>query len=125
MTQEEKPRTAQEQMRRTPRLVAHLMSESLGYFSPTAAALALSYHRAGLPDFCEMYSAYAGDDREHPSFDPDKLIAVNRKTIALAFMNRRRHQGFMVQPHRGSAYGMVLASVESDGRNEPALGGWF
>ena len=124
MTQEEKPRTAQEQMRRTPRLVAHLMSESLGYFNPTSASLALSYHRAGMPDFCEMYSAYASDD-ENPCWDPEKLMAVNRRTIAGAFRNRHRHQGYMSQPHRGSARDMVEASIESDGRNEPVLAGWF
>ena len=124
---QDQPRTAQEQMRRTPLLVAHLMSESLGYFSPTAAALALSYHRAGLPDACEMYSAYAGEDHEHPSFDTDKLIDANRRTIAGAFRNRHRHFGYMAQPDqgRGSAYAMVRASIDSDGRNEPVLAGWF
>jgi len=120
----DQPRTAQEQMRRTPRLVAHLISQSGGYFTPTSAALALSSHRAGLPFSCEMYTTYAGDS-SGPSYDTDRLLAVNADEILAAFKNRRHHHGYMRQPIHGTTAGIVQASIDSDGQNEPVFASWF
>jgi hypothetical protein len=83
---------------RYPRLVAHLICESLGYFTPAAAALALVRHRLGEPHFCEWYNrlsslpARAGSSGAEVSY-AERLRLINREVIAAAFRRRHDHGG--------------------------------
>lgn len=85
--------TLDEVLSRYPRLAAHLICESLGYFTPHAAANAIKHHALGRPFACEWYVHMAGWGR-------DALVAVNRETVAAAFRHRGRHQGFMADYRR-------------------------
>ena len=85
--------TLDEVLSRYPRLAAHLICESLGYFTPHAAANAIKHHALSRPFACEWYVHMAGWGR-------DALVAVNRETVAAAFRHRGRHQGFMADYRR-------------------------
>lgn len=83
------PRDAQETMRRYPLLTAHLVCESLGYFTPLAAAGAILAHIQGQPNACEWYLHMAAGT------PPTKLTEVGRRILARAFSSRHHHQGYM------------------------------
>ena len=80
--------TSQEIIKRYPLLTAHLICESLGYFSPNAAAAAIAAHREQRPFPCEWYTHTAGHQEE-------ALLECGRRKIANAFRNRRMHRGYM------------------------------
>lgn len=54
------PGGQEEVLQRFPRLVAHLICESLGYFTPLSAANALLHYRENQPFWCEWYIHIAG-----------------------------------------------------------------
>lgn len=93
------PRTAQETMRRYPLLTAHLVCESLGYFTPLAAASAILAHIQGHGNACEWYLHMAAGRRPATAFDPGTpprpLTEVGRQTLARAFASRHHHKGYM------------------------------
>jgi hypothetical protein len=43
---------------RYPRIVSHLIAESLGYFTPESAANAIQHYQVGRAFYCEMYDHY-------------------------------------------------------------------
>ena len=84
--------TASETMARYPRLTAHLVCESLGYFTPTTAALAIRDHRIGRAHHCEWYSHMAGSGRT--------ILEIGAQTIGRAFRRRQTHRGYLAHyPH--------------------------
>ena len=95
-------------LRRYPRIVAHMIAESLGYFTPSSAAKALADALNGHENWCEfIHSCYAGD--------PVKMV---RRAIAL----RKNHTGYTAEYEKGIA----LAVYEIEGMSDPmALAGWF
>ena len=54
-----KTRSQSDVLQRLPCLVAHLIAESLGYFTPEAAANAIAYYTKGEAFFCEWYYDWA------------------------------------------------------------------
>ena len=79
--------TAEEVLKRYPRLTAHLICESLGYFTPRSAALAIQSHRAERAHACEWYLHLSGNGRS--------LLQVGADTLRRAFRNRRHHRGYI------------------------------
>src|SRR2546427_9584702 len=97
----------QDIMRRYPRITAHLIAESLGYATPTKAALILRDAKDRQENWCEwIYSCY----------DRNALRAVQA-----AIRNRHNHHGYMAE------YALAKALVDraiQDGA-EPMFASWF
>lgn len=109
------PSTIQEALNRWPRLTAHLICDSLGYFTPEGAAHAILDYRRGEANWCEWYIHMA------QGFNRDKLLEVGRKTIERAFRGRHHHRGFMAH------YPQARALVEHvrRGGEGPVFASWF
>lgn len=99
---------------RYPRLVAHLICESLGYFTPRAAAHALLQFKRGRPFFCEWYTHMAG------GFQNDRVLEVGRQVLERAIRGRHRHHGYMAD--YGQARRVVAAELAGHG---PVFASWF
>ena len=95
-------RTAEDAMRRWPILTAHMICESLGYFSPHAAAQALLDHHKGRASFSEWYMSRAGRGVT--------MLDVGRNTIRNAIRGRHHHHGYMADYQRARA--LVAATLE-------------
>jgi hypothetical protein len=103
----QRDRTADGLMRRCPRLVAHVIAESLGYASPTLAARIVANGAAGRENWCEWILACYGGDA--------------RKAVQSAIRNRRSHRGYMAE------FGRALALVRHSAENgDPTVfASWF
>jgi len=110
-----KPACAEEVLNRYPRLVGHLIAESLGYFTPRSAANAIFMHIKGHPFCCEWYVHCA------QGYDDAKLLDVGKKALMLAFRNRRYHTGYMASYRHAKA---ITDSVKSGGP-DPVFASWF
>ena len=101
------PTTALETMARYPLLTAHMICESLGYFSPTGAANAILAHIQGQSNACEWYLHMAAPPppASYGGKPPPRrtLQEVNRATLARAFSARRHHRGPMAEYARARA----------------------
>ena len=102
-------------LNRWPRLTGHLICDSLGYFTPEAAANALLHHRRGEPFACEWYVHMAR------GFDKKKLLEVGSEAVQRAFRSRHHHRGYMAH------YPQARALVEHvrRGGEGPLLASWF
>ncbi len=110
-----RPQTKQDVMRRYPYLVSHMICESLGYFTPGAAAMAVRHHMMGEANFCEWYVHMA------QGYDEKKVIAVGVDTIRRAFQNRHHHHGYMAEVELAKR--LVLRElVTGEG---PLFASWF
>lgn len=109
-------------LRRYPRLVAHMICESLGYFSPLCAANALAHHINGTPFACEWYS-HICMCRGQGLFHDDTLVQVGRDVVRAAFVSRRRHQGPMAEFEQALA--LVQAERNKAGATAGLLASWF
>lgn len=81
--------TIEEVLQRYPRLVAHLICESLGYLTPKSAANWILAAKSHNPFWCE-WSVHMAQ-----SLEPDKVIDVTRETVSRAFRLRKYHRGYM------------------------------
>lgn len=98
--------TAEQVIRRWPRLVAHLICQSLGYFTPTGAASCIADYKNGREDCCEyIMSCY----RSQP------LPAIQD-----AIKGRHHHAGFM--SHYPAAIAIVIRYVKRG--DEPQFMSW-
>lgn len=104
-------------MRRYPLLVAHMICESLGYFTPKCAAIALIRYRDGEAFFCEWYSSCVPRDKW---FDQEAIKEVGRSVIKGAFANRKNHKGYMSSLE--SAKACIQRELAGCG---PILASWF
>ena len=113
----------QEILERYPRLTAHLICTSLGYFTPEGAANAILSYKADKPFACEWYSHMAMGGTQDPSmmFDHDRLLTVGRRALERAFSGRHGHHGYMTD--YGQAIAIVRRTLET-GRG-PVLASWF
>lgn len=112
--------TAQEALRRWPRLVAHMICESLGYFSPMAAAAALAAYKQGEPYACEWYYRRGqGQGR----LELEQLLRVGQEVVQAAFQFRGHHTGCMADYHRASM--LVEEAGRSPAKASSALASWF
>lgn len=85
-----KPQSTKEIMEKYPLLTAHLICESLGYFSPTAAANAILSHIQEQPFYCEWFIDAAG-------WNPQNVLDFGRRKLADAFHRRHSHRGYMAE----------------------------
>ena len=101
------PDSIQDYMKRYPRIVAHIIAESLGYATPSCAARILKDAREGRENWCEwVYSCY----------DRDPKVPVRN-----AIRHRHAHHGFMAEYK--IALALVKRSVETG--SEPLFASWF
>ena len=100
-------RSAQGILLRCPRLVAHVIAESLGYATPALAAKIVADGAAGRPNWCEwIYSCYGGDAR---------------KVVQAAIQSRHHHRGYMAD-HRAA---LALVRRFAKTGDQPLFASWF
>jgi hypothetical protein len=109
-------------LQRYPRLISHMICESLGYFSPLAAANALAHHINGTPFACEWYS-HVCSCRGQGLFHDDTLVQVGREVVRAAFQQRHRHKGPMAEYQQALA--LVQAERSHSGVTTGMLASWF
>lgn len=102
--------TPEEAMRRWPRLCAHMICESLGYFTPRSAALALLHMKRRSPYFCEWYSHMAQFRNERRDlFDEASVLA-----LLAAARGERLHAYFLTAVKTGMRAGELCGLRWSD-----------
>jgi hypothetical protein len=94
-------------LRRYPRLCAHVICESLGYATPSVAAMIVKDAHNGQENWCEWIDACY---RRRPE-----------KAVKDAVRNRARHSGYMSEYRRALA---IVQRANTDG-SEPMLASWF
>ena len=102
-----RPESVHEFLRCYPRICAHIIAESLGYATPSKAALILKDAKEGTENWCEwIYSCYRCDPR---------------LAVSAAIKNRHLHQGYMAE------YKIAKALVDLANRTgeEPVFASWF
>jgi len=97
-----------------PRLVSHLICESLGYFTPEGAAGAILAVVQGHPCACEWYLHMAGVGGR-------SLEEVGQDTLSRAIRSRHEHRGFMAEYRRARA--LVDRLVKTG--ESPLFASWF
>lgn len=101
-------------LRRWPRLIAHPIAESLGYFTPEGAANTVLLFKRGQENWCEWFLHMASVGRK-------PMLQVAMETIQRAIRERRYHHGYM------SSYELALKIVRrriATGRG-PVFATWF
>jgi len=99
--------TTNQIMERYPRITAHIISESLGYATPSCAARILKDAREGRENYCEwIYSCYNKDAR---------------RAVQNAIRNRHHHKGFMAEYRYAKA--LVVHAIKTG--KEPLFASWF
>ena len=94
-------------MRRYPRVTGHIIAESLGYATPTAAAHIGLDGLHGRENYCEwIYTCYDGNARE---------------CLQKSIRSRHYHKGFMAEYRLAKK--LVDRALESG--EEPMLASWF
>lgn len=99
-----------------PRLVAHMICESLGYFTPQRAADALLAYKRGEPFYCEWYI-----HMNRYRYDDAGIIKVGQQVVKNAISRRHTHKGFMAD------YRLARRIVERVRQGEPGpeFASWF
>ena len=120
-----KVRSQGEVIQRLPCLVAHLICESLGYFTPQSAANAIAYYTRGEPFFCEWYYDWAAKrfaSRNTKCADlRDTVREVGELAIRNAVHRRAHHRG----PMADSKYALALVRHVRQGNEGPTFASWF
>lgn len=105
-------------LRKYPRLIGHMICESLGYFTPRAAANALISYKNNMPFYCEYYLHLAQAYDNEPS--NLRLLKVAKSQIEHSFRTRNYHKGYM------NNYALAKALVEGSLKGkDPMLASWF
>lgn len=110
-------------LKKYPRLVAHLICESLGYFTPGAAANAIAFYKKNLPFFCEWFSHMAQFQPEKSMFNPEAVKRVQKSVIEGAFARRKHHQGYMSDYPMATT--LVKREIENPEKGLGSLASWF
>jgi len=101
-------------MKKYPRITAHLIAESLGYFTPKAAAFAIKYYKTNVPYYCEWFIHLAR------GYDRERILKAGKMVIENAFKLRKYHRGYMAD------YRLARKIVEQSIRgNDPMFASWF
>ena len=106
-------------LQRLPCLVAHLICESLGYFTPEAAANAVAYYTRGEAFFCEWYHDWSSKRRGTNLRDTVK--EVGQLALQNAVRRRGHHRGPMAEFKRALA---LVLHVRQGGAG-PVFASWF
>ncbi len=94
-------------MKRYPRITAHVIAESLGYATPSFAALILRDAKYRQENWCEwIYTCY----------DKNPALAVKA-----AIQRRHSHHGFMAEYSNAKA--LVDRAIQTG--EEPLFASWF
>jgi hypothetical protein len=110
--------TPEEVMKKHPRIVAHLIAESLGYFTPRSAAIAIIKAKNNEPYYCEWYTDCAG--RYGDMLDKKNVARVTKEVLEQAIKYRHVHKGYMSDYKK--ALEIVKKAIEG---NEPTFASWF
>ena len=111
-TERERAQSSQEVMERYPILVAHLICASLGYFTPKAAANAITAHIRGQDFWCEWYA--------HMTSGGKDILDVGRDTLSGAFRRRRSHKGYMAEYQKAR----LMVEAERQGKADFNFMSW-
>jgi hypothetical protein len=115
---EAKALTIEQILERYPRITAHLIAESLGYFTPRGAANAILHYLRKQPFPCEWYSLI-GYQTYGRWPNNEELIQIGENVLAAAIRERHRHCGFM------QWYSAARALVEAEKQGQgPILASW-
>lgn len=116
--------TRDSMLHRYPRLIAHLICESLGYFTPLSAANAVAFYKAKKPFCCEWFSHMAQFEPGSTGLFDDRCVKiVQKRSIEWSFKNRHRHHGYMNEIK--AARHIVAAELKSAGSTSSMLASWF
>lgn len=97
-------------LRRYPRLVGHLICQSLGYLTPRAAANLIIAYCGGREFWCEWISHLHSCGVKNPT----------RYVLEMAVKLRHTHRGYMAD------YGLARAIIaQSLAGNDPIFASWF
>lgn len=119
--------TQEQVLNRWPRLIAHIICESLGYFTPKAAANAVIAYKEGNPFYCEWYTDIAVKvlrNKTIPYSDEkfrEVLKEVNKDVIRGSFQRRHYHKGYMAD----YKYAKHLVDEVRQGKPGPVFASWF
>lgn len=120
-----KVRNQQDVLQRLPCLVAHLIAESLGYFTPQAAANAIAHFTQGEAFFCEWYYDWSSKRFANGNTKCADLRATVLEVGELALQNaikrRHRHRGPMAEFKRA----LALVRQVRQGGQAPLFASWF
>jgi len=101
-------------LRRWPLVTAHLIAESLGYFTPRDAASAILAYKYGRPFYCEWYFHIQ-------QYSPGATLEdIGESIIENSIRRRHFHKGFMNNYYLAKA--IVNESIKG---HEPILASWF
>lgn len=109
------PQSREDALRRWPRLTAHLICESLGYFTPASAAYAVYAFAHQEPCFCEWYADAAG------SLNHERVRDAGDRILRQAIRNRHGHYGPMAD--YPVAWALVQRALATG--DEPLFASWF
>ena len=113
-------------LKKYPRLIAHLICHSLGYFTPLAAANAISFYKAREAFFCEWYSHMAQFDEQNwkkDLFDKPSVMRAGEDALKQAILNRHQHHGFMTEIKQAKY--LVASELKNKGCTGSMLASWF
>jgi len=108
-----KVQTRTDVLRRYPRITAHLICQSGGYFTPESAAGAILDTLYGCECWCELYMHYARFGKP--------LLEVQREDLQRVIAGRHYHTGYMANYR--TARGLV-AQVAAYGEPPQMLMSW-
>ena len=117
-----RPMTKEQAICRWPRLVAHMICESLGYFTPQVAANALAHYKVNERFPCEWYSDQSRRQGKG-LFDEETLLQVGKDVVLSAIRRRKHHGGYMSEYQ--NAIGLVRAELKDQGSTSDILASWF
>jgi len=107
------------------RIVAHLVAESLGYFTPRGAANAILHYLRRKPFACEWYS-WIGFKKFGRWPDDEELIEIGASVLNRAIRNRAYHRGYMASYARARALVEAELKAAEEGRGPVCvLASWF
>jgi hypothetical protein len=114
--------------KRYPRLIAHLMCESLGYMSVETAVVTIIRWQEGSGLSCEWFAHIAFHGANAKRFEGmdymDRMRVVTRETLQSAIKRRHFHKGYMADISVGRR--AVAKAVGMEPRDSlDSLAGWF
>jgi len=120
-----KIRSQADVLRRLPCLVAHLIAESLGYFTPEAAANAIAYYTRGEAFYCEWFYDWASKRFANGNTKcvdlRDTVKEIGELALTNAVSRRSHHRGPMADFKRALA---LVLHVRQGGEG-PLFASWF
>jgi hypothetical protein len=99
--------TRTEVLGRYPRVVAHVIAESLGYATPDLAAKIVADSMEGQPNYCEWIASCFGGDP--------------RGAVKDAIRHRHHHHGYMASYPQA----LLLVRQSTETGEQPHFASWF